>query len=186
MQANGSSLVQRLVAHLPGWMFFIAGLVLIGMTVLIPLQSNLALMQWRRDVMQKQARHLDRQVSSYADFHSALTGEDPILLQRLAYHQLNLKPAGTDPLVPLSGPGGAAARGTGRYRSPSIEAMLYEPLPDKGQPPSPPNTRLYRLAQGPKRVAILAIGLVFVYVGLMLPIGGGAQPNDHAAAQTYL
>jgi hypothetical protein len=181
MQANGSSFVQRFVAHLPGWMFFSAGLVLIGLTVLVPLQSNLAQMQWRRDVMQDQARHLGRQVSSYTDFHSALTGDDPILLQRLAYHQLNLKPAGTDPLAPISGQRSAAARDTGREVGPSIEAMLYEPLPDKGQPPAAPNSRLYRLAQGPKRVAVLAIGLVFVYVGLMLPIGGGSPPK--AASQ---
>ena len=167
---------RRIAVHLPGWFFLVCGLALIGLTVILPLRRDLARMQWRRDLMQTQTDRLSEQRDSYNQFHAALTSDDPIVLQRLAYYQLHLKPAGTDPLAP---PGGtASANDSGNTQDwndmPTIEAMLHRPLPREGancQPPSPPNSRLTRLTSGPSRLILLGVGLVFVYVGMLLPIG---------------
>ena len=193
MQDQRGRLRQRLAAHLPGWLFFACGLALVGLTVLLPLKADLDQMQWRRDLMRSQANHLGAQETSYGQFHAAVTSDDPILLQRLAYYQLHLKPAGTQPLSPVGrGDGaivavnrGASPRGdVGWHDVPTVENLLDRPAPRAGaanQPPQPPNTRLRRLTQGPKRVVLLGIGLVFIYVGMLLPIGGDRSESRRTA-----
>ena len=177
MQEHDRQFSQRVAAQLPGWVFFISGLMLIGATVLLPVKRNLDRMQWRRDLMRTQARGLGDQETSYRQFHEAIKSDDPILLQRLAYYQLHLKPAGTEPLLsPTSSTdGSASSTRSGQWQEmPTIEALLHQPLPGEGadrRPPQPPDTRLSRLTRGRKRLMLLGIGLAFVYVGMLLPIG---------------
>ena len=144
--------------------------------MVLPIRRDLAKMQWRRELMQTQTDRLAEQRDSYDQFHAALTSDDPIVLQRLAYYQLHLKPAGTDPLASPGGTTSASdSRGAHDWSDvPTIEAMLHRPLPREGvncRPPLPPNSRLTRLTSGASRLILLAVGLVFVYVGMLLPIG---------------
>ena len=188
MQGHHKRFNQRLAAHLPGWVFVISGLTLIGLTVLLPVKRNLDQMQWRRELMRVQAGRMGEQETAYGQFHAALASDDPILLQRLAYYQLHLKPAGTEPLLPppaLSSRSATPADSGSQWQhTPTIEALLHRPLPWEGagrRPPQPPDSRLNRLTRGPKRLVIMAIGLVFVYVGMLLPIDRGEAQQAEAA-----
>ena len=176
MSGQRTRICRRIAVHLPGWFFLICGLALIGLTVVLPVRRDLARMQWRRDLMQLQTDRLAEQRDSYDQFHAALTSDDPIVLQRLAYYQLHLKPAGTDPLAPPGAPTSASDSGETQDWDdmPTIEALLHRPVPREGvncRAPLPPDSRLTRLTSGTSRLILLAVGLVFVYVGMLLPIG---------------
>jgi len=176
MPGQPTPICRRIAEHLPGWFFLVCGLALIGLAVLLPVRRGLIQMQWRRDLMQMQTDRLARQCDSYDQFHAALTSDDPIVLQRLAYYQLHLKPAGTAPLTP---PGTATSDDdSGDMHEwddmPTIEALLHRPVPQEGvncRPPVPPDSRLTRLTSGTSRLILLAVGVTFVYVGMLLPIG---------------
>ena len=187
---------RRLAAHLPGWSALICGLTLIGLTVLMPVYRDLEQMQWRRDLMRAQAQQLAEQTLSYRQFHAALADDDPIVLQRLAYYQLHLKPAGTEPLA-TPGEGSTltwvnvpGASGTpGWDDMPTIEALLHRPLPREGvdcYAPLPPDSRITRLTSGSSRLVLAAAGLMLVYVGMLLPIGAPAAPGDRNARRRPL
>ena len=174
---------RRLAVHLPGWFFFVCGLTLIGPAVLLPVRRDVVELQWRRDLMQDQAQQLGEQCVSYRQFQTALANDDPIVLERLAYYQLHLKPVGTEPLAPpgerstltwASAPAPGESQAPDWDNVPTIEAMLHRPLPREGvdcRPPQPPNSRLTRLTRGTSRLMLLGVGLAFVYVGMLLPIG---------------
>ena len=83
----------------PGWLFLVAGLVLVASSVLVPASYDL----W---VMRTQLRHLDAQerenfnrLEAYGRFVQSLDSNDPQLVRRLAAAQLNLVPAGETPLI---------------------------------------------------------------------------------------
>jgi hypothetical protein len=151
--------IQHLLTHLPGWLFLTAGLALVSLTVLMPARQDLVQLKGKLKLMQTQADHMGTQESAYQRFHLALRTDDPILLSRLAYHQLHLKPAGSDLLEDQAD------------QAATIASLLHTPMPaHQAASSAKPQSRLVRLTCGPQRLGVLAVGILCICAGLMLPI----------------
>jgi hypothetical protein len=163
-----------LLDHLPGWLFLLGGFMLMALSTLMPLHREVEQLDRRLALMHMQQSQLDHQASDYREFYHALRTDDPTVLQRLAYYHLRLKPRGVQPLDHV-GPG----RGD---TSPTIEMLLHRPLPAGRFEPKPqPSSRLNRITSGSKRLGLLAIGVMCVYVGLLMPLRHHDADDDQAA-----
>ena len=150
---------ERCTTGLPGWLFLIGGLALLGLTLVMPGWMSLRELEWQRDVMQTQLEHLQAQHERYAAFFAALQSDDPVLLEHLAYTQLHFKPAGKE-LLPSGESGELSA---------SIAAWLHEPLPQVGaqiEPLAPINSSLVRLTTGYSRFVLFGAAIACIGAGV--------------------
>lgn len=188
-ESEPAPLPERVAAALPGWVLLVCGVAVAGAAVLVPSWLEVRQLRWQQEVMEMQARQLQQQASGYERFREALAADDPVLLERLAFVHLRVKPAGVSPLVvPVSqrgGPGvGVLRRGADHGAMPeltlldpsaSIDAWLHTPMPREGvdyQAYQPIQSRLVRLTTGISRLVLLVAGLCFVAAGLWAtPVG---------------
>ena len=140
----------------PGWMFLIAGLVLVASAALVPATYDL----W---VMRTQLRHLDAQerenfsrLEAYSKFVSALDAAEPQLVRRLAASQLNLVPRGERPLIVA----GSAKRNPIEWVDDTVAPVraVIVPFPD---------SLLSRLTLGRKALWIAGAGVMCIFLGLL-------------------
>jgi hypothetical protein len=172
--------IDRLLAPLPGLLLIFAGMLMVGAAVLMPPWLESREMAWTLGLMHAQAEKLSEQAQGYREFNAALAADDPVLLERLAFYELRLKPAGSTPLVAQARVSTASLR-PGRHApatpiaqagSPTIDQMLHQPLPRPGvNTPryQPIKTRLVRLTTGPMRFLVIAAGLLCLGAGLIAP-----------------
>lgn len=82
----------------PGWLFLIAGLAILAVTVLIPAKDDLDEARWLRDrALAVEHHRLDR-LERYDHYLQSLDNADQSLIQSLAASQLNQIPADRVPL----------------------------------------------------------------------------------------
>jgi len=161
------------LSHVPGWMFLLSGVALIGLTVLVKPWMQCDQLRRQHDLMQVQAHNLGCQQEAYQRFYSMLQSRDPVLLQRLAYHYLNLKPVGVAVLHGFAdGPSSAMPRGLADWDGPAsrfvsgpepsdtVESWLYRPVPDALPSLPEAQTRLVRLTSGWQRFVVIGAGLL--------------------------
>ncbi len=155
-----------------GWPFVIAGLALLVSALLIPAQRELhelkGLVQYHRAREQQAFERL----AAYDRFLHDLGDGDERVLRRLAASQLNLKLAGESSLM----------------LAPSMNDTVVEwidasvPLAAQAAPPAP-DTLLSRLATGPRRLWILAVGTFMMFIGLFVgpetEFSGRKRTNGH-------
>lgn len=144
----------------PGWLFLLAGLGLLGATLLLPAGYDLALARHQRDAAMLEADRREARVARYAAYLEALERQDPLLIRHLAAVHLNLLPVGVEPL-----PG-----------SPPITLLDTDPLPAmepaavRAGPMPEPRSRLEGWAVDPRaRLWLLAGGSLCVLIGLLPP-----------------
>ena len=100
----------------------------------------------------------------------ALDRGEPVLLERLAYEYLNLKPSQTTLIDQSPGLSDDEVKVARR-----IEDWVRRPLPRVGvdiaplQPLPPYKARLAHIATGRARLPMLILGAAFVVLGLILP-----------------
>ncbi|MFW6337270.1 MAG: hypothetical protein ACOC3G_09095 [Phycisphaeraceae bacterium] len=169
----------RAAEYAPGLLAVVAGTAVLSAMVLVPAHMEREEVEWRRDVMAAQAGHLASLAERYHDFSRALAAGEPVLLERLAYSQLKMRPAGKSavPLGDDAEPGGAegytstGAAAAMRLDDPTdIHAWLSRPLPEVGRelaPHRPVRTRLARLATGRSRIGLVVAGGVLIFGGLL-------------------
>ena len=140
----------------PGWMFVIAGLVLVASAALVPATYDL----W---VMRTQLRHLDAQerenfnrLEAYSKFVHDLDAAEPQLVRRLAASQLNLVPRGERPLI--------VARSA---RETPIEWVDATIAPVRATVVPFPDSLLSRLTLGRKALWIAGAGVMCIFLGLL-------------------
>src|SRR5688572_27063739 len=97
--------VDRASAPLPGYLLIFSGMALLAMALMVPAWMESRELAWQVSLMELQAKRLADQENSYREFNTALAEDDPVLLERLAFYHLRLKPAGSTPLDPGAGPG---------------------------------------------------------------------------------
>lgn len=174
-------------------MFLLCGLTLVAIGILVPAWEESRKLAWDLDLMREQQRRLASQEKNFKQFDDALAADDPIVIERMAYLQLRLKPVGTDPIEarlrnqipqrtakPATGTpgtnGGKPNIASGPIDPahpplpPSVEQLLYKEMPQPGidyPDYQPVNTRLTRLASGKSRLGLMAIGLLFIAGGLL-------------------
>ncbi len=142
----------------PGWLFLLAGLALLGATVLIPAAEDLANARWKRDAALTYERHRLDRLERYQGYLDALDRREPALIMTLAESQLGLMPADRGLL---------STPNDSRVRSVSVYPALEPPPLDLPEPRQPTNSRLARWAMGPQRLWLIAAGAVCVLVGLL-------------------
>lgn len=168
--------VDRVTAPLPGWIFLTAGLSLVALAILVPAWTDVREKDWQVGVMRLQAKTLAEQAENYKEFHAALAADDPVLLERLAYYHLRLKPAGTQAVSLMNSTG----KGNNEPHVPTVEELLHRPVPTPGENMpayKPLNTRLIRLTRNNvTRVGLIAAGFLCVIAGLTSVVP--RRPND--------
>lgn len=140
----------------PGWLFVLAGLVLVASAALVPATYDL----W---VMRTQLRHLDAQerenglrLDAYSKFVAALDAADPQLVRRLAASQLNLVPRGERPVI-VAATAGQTPIEWADAAVPDVRATV-DPFPD---------SLLSRLTLGRKALWIAGAGAMCIFLGLL-------------------
>ncbi len=182
--------LETLLTALAGWLPVLAGAALLGMTLVTPEWVGWRELLWQRDMLRLQAEGLEKQRAGYSAFHEALTADDPVLLERLAYTHLRYKPADKQLLDGVGdgysggevvavghrdqrwGDGPGAVNPVAGADSPGaevIESWLSTPQPVVGRDiPAlkPMNTRLTRLTRGSSRYVLLLVGIICLVAGL--------------------
>jgi len=192
---------EHVTAALPGWLLVSGGLALIALAVLTPAWLSARELGWRQEVLAAQAAALIDQQDRYQRFALALEHDDPVVLERLAYVELGLKPVHKTPLPPVPyrvagdyrftshAPGQGSGGGGRELFSPiaaagSVDDWLARPLPKVGRELRAyerPNTRLTRLATGRSRFVMLAAGAICLVAGLWPGMWGNGGRGESAA-----
>ena len=139
----------------------LAGVALVGLTLLIPTGLEVAALRRQRDAANQTLVNLQTQQGNYHHFIAAVQQRDPLLLQRLAWHELHLKPVGVrtfDDSSPAE-PG----------QTVHFERWLRGDDPLVTPAPSTiPNSQLIRLTSDPApRIGMIALGGLLIACGLL-------------------
>lgn len=181
----------RLFAHAMGWLSLALGIAMVAAIALVPPWLELRYAQWERGFIEACARQQFKQIENYEQFAAGLQSNDPVLLERLAFHQLRRKPAGTALVLMSEDPSdetgirtvinadGTTSSGLsmdptvlGDERQTLLEKWLHQPMPIVGSDYPAyvvPDHAVIRLATGPKRSLLLALSGLFLLCGLLLP-----------------
>lgn len=151
-----------------GWLYLIAGLLLMAAVVLIPARHDLDRAMWRRDrVLAAEMHRLDR-LTRHEMYLEAVHNRDRTVLNQLAVRQLGLAPAGSEVILLTDHEADLTA---------SVFASI-EPEPvDLPEGPAVESV-LGRLATDERaRLWLLAGASVLVLVGLLPPSVRGTSPD---------
>lgn len=150
----------------PGWLFLVAGVVLVASVVLIPAVNDLEEARFYRDrVLAAEAHRKDR-LERYNEFLQALQRGEPDLVRSLAATQLNQTLATEALLMP---PGVTIGDEMAR-RSASVFASLEPPTLVLPERPQREISRLERWATDQRsRLWLLGAGALLILVGLLPP-----------------
>ncbi len=154
----------------PGWLFVIAGMALIGCSVLIPAADDLAEARYLRDrAMAIEQQRVDR-LTRYEEFIEGIHAQDPTLALSLAASQLNQIPADRSPL-PEAETAGRAAPGKADELAGAGDASVYpalEPPPVELSARMKGGSLLERLVLSPKTgLWVGMMGAISVMIGLL-------------------
>lgn len=150
----------------PGWLFLVAGLVLLGYTVVIPAQADLARAEWQRDRAVAIERQREERLFKHERYLVALESHEPTLVRALAASQLNLVPVSQATIVEVDDPA----------RSDVSVFPSLEPAPIRLPELRLVDSRLGRWARGDdSRLWLIVAGSLLVFVGLMSWTGRGFE-----------
>lgn len=145
----------------PGWLFVVAGLAIMGATLLIPAADDLAHAQYLRDAARSVETHREQRLKAYEEYYDALKTQDRSLVMSLAASQLNQIPADRSPIPGISD-------GTPRALTNASVFPALEPPPLQLQPKRQVDSLLRRLATGETtRLWLIAGGAACVLIGVL-------------------
>ena len=139
----------------PGWLFTIAGFVIMAASALLPAQHDVAVLKEQLAKLQQEEIVNYRRIQAYEQFLVELKSKDASLLTRLAASQLNLMPQGEAPVL--------MATSMEHTVSDWIEATVP---PEAFESNLVPDTLLTRLASGQRRLWLMGGGALIVFIGL--------------------
>lgn len=146
-----------------GWLLLLLGAAIVAAAVLAPAWLDVQRVAAQHARLHRHAQRLRIQQRNYGDFVRAIQRGDPMLIRRLAWDQLNLKPVGARVLRP--------AGLNPVDRSATIDRWVQPDLPPLRRPAeglAVPETRLTRLLTGEPRPWVIAFGGWLMLTGLML------------------
>lgn len=150
----------------PGWLFTIAGLAVMVSAALLPAELDLHDLRQQRAAIAARENWNRERLAAYDRFLSELDRGDPSLLRRLAASQLNLMPKGEQPLLMAT----SIEHTVSDWIEATVPAMEFQPQPA-------PDTLLARLAEGQRRLWLMAGGAMSVFLGIVLGFGVSARPQ---------
>jgi len=151
--SGGEHAVQELTL---GWLPLLAGAFLLALALLTPawLQNRQLAAEVR--TLERQAAHFETLAGDYRHVSEAIDQQDPLLMQRIAWHYFALKPAGRRVLFVDE-----QAPWPTRNAEP-VEQWLHRPPPTP-EPVEMPGARWARLATGANRLPLaLAAGCLLL------------------------
>lgn len=157
------SLLDRL--DIGGWLLLITGGAIIGFTLLAPAWRDLKVLEHRRDGIAYQAALLGTNIQNYNQFLEDLENEDPVLMERLAWYQLHMQPKGTQALDEMTPMDDSRKGNPIEWLKPAIDPTFHH-----ASQPNLPDTRLMRLALGPARPWVMALGAWLLFFALLTKI----------------
>jgi hypothetical protein len=141
----------------PGWLFIIAGLMMIAAAMLIPPQMQLHELRQKVGSLHVQEHRSHERLRAYSDFLATLEEEDQVLLKRLVAAQLNLIPQSEVPVLVAA----SAAEPVTTW----IESTVRVPPHVTSEFP---HTRLVDLVTGPDRQWVLGGACVCLFMGILV------------------
>ena len=160
---------------LGGWICVACGVTIVGVTVLGPAWMDVRELRHENAVLRRQAALLDARRQNYEGFVQAVEEDDPLLLTRVAWHHLQLKPAGAQVAEAVNvsaGPETGGLRLDRWMRPVAVQLPPTEPVEPLA------DARLTRLIFGPSRPWVLAFGGWVLMVGLLLNPRKKSQVGD--------
>lgn len=153
--------LQPLIRLDPGWLFLIAGMLVVACTVLIPAQRSLDNARWERDRAAAIERHRVERLERYAAYLDALSRGDESVLLSLAATQLNKLP---EDRIPLDMPPEVSLTSASVFPTLEPDPLELPPRPERARKPS----LLESLTIGnTSRLWLMAAGLLCIVWGLL-------------------
>jgi len=165
---------------LGGWILLLSGWAIVASTVLVPAWRSVCEMEYQTDELQIRLDLLSRQRENYEGFIEAYEDGDPLLMQRLAWHQLHVKPPEAELLSPaplIDAPPDPI--NVDRWVQPLDVVPL--PKPHRVDPLADApfiNSRLAELLTGPRRPYVLGLGGLLILLSLVL------NPQPHVVSRS--
>lgn len=157
-----------------GWLLLALGLGIVGATALLPPYLDLERTRAQEVVLHRRHRLLEVQHQNHRSFIRAVRNNDPLLMRRLAWHHLHVKPSGADPVGEWAVGSDDPAPPIRRWVAPDLP-----PIDPAVIDRSLPQTRLVRLLTGQTRPWVLAFGGWLILMGLMInPTPPSAEAVD--------
>ncbi len=148
---------------LAGWLLLLCGFFIVAVTALAPAWLDVKQIEAQVAVLERQQQMLEMRHINTQAFVRAIERDDPMLMQRLAWHHLNLKPVGAEPLN--------LSIADNRPAPPPIEQWTRPhlgPIHPAQVAAAYPDSRLVRLTTGPNRAWTLAFGGWLILMGLLI------------------
>lgn len=148
--------------QLGSWLLIAVGLVLIGLPMLWPAYRQWQKVQAEHDQLEMHVEAMQQQVEAYRGYIWAVQRGEPLVLRRLAWHQLHLKPQTHQPV-----------HGTWRLTELPGEPLPLTPIhkPLRVTVPQPPrialDSQLDQLLLADVRVLVMALGVMLIGLGLL-------------------
>lgn len=146
---------------LGGWLLLSLGIAIVGATVLTPAWLEVQSMAAQRDMLAYQSAALKHKAEAYRELIAEIEKGEPILMQRLAWREFQLKPIAAEPVCEDPS-----------VRGPRVDEWIR--TTDAPPPPEPTvaywhqDSRLLRMLTGSPRPWVLAFGGWLLMMGLLL------------------
>lgn len=147
-----------------GWLFLIAGIALLGATVLVPAAADLAEAEYQRNRALAIERHRLDRIERYGQYLAAVQrGDEDVRLSLMAM-QLNRSPVDRIPLMPDPEPAKTSASPFPALEPPPLT------MPERADSQKDPSILTRLTTNDHRRLWLIAGGVVCVLIGLLPPI----------------
>ena len=154
-------------SDLGGWLPLGGGLALIALAMLLPAWGDLHETRRQLDQLSVTLADQTERLHRYQQLIVSVRNDDPMILQRLAWNELRLKPVGAEVLGEPPLDGRMAAVHERWVGGPTAIAL---PAPEG-------DSKLERLINGPRRPMVMLAGALLIGFGLFTSL----RDRDHAA-----
>ena len=144
---------------LAGWTLTLSGMIVIAVTALTPAYLKTRAIEAQTVVLRQIADRTRTHHENYIAFNQALHANDPLLLERLAWHHLRMQPEGSQEMIQTVDVG--IVPSVDQWVAPHTRIHV----PDEIQLP---DSHLVRLVTGEPRPWVLGFGAWLVLTGLLI------------------
>lgn len=158
-------------ADIGGWAMLFAGVGLLGVALLLPAWHEWQVVAGQQAVLSGRLEQIGARHGNYVKLIRAVEHGDPLLLQRLAWHEFNLKPAGARPMAFTALPVDGRPVGYRQWVAPPVPDLTAAPLGD-------PTVLAWIEVRQP---VLLGAGGVLIGLGLLSSLRGA--PKEQAVSR---
>ncbi len=143
----------------PGWLFLVAGLLLIGASVLVPQEARLHDLRQQLGILERLEDFGERRALAYAKFIDQVEAGDPSVVRRLAAAQLRIVDDGYERIAEAD----SARAPVSEWIDASVPVPPVEAM-------APTDTLLYRWTKGRHQFWLGGLGAFSAFVGLIMGV----------------